>query len=314
VRVAVTGATGFIGRTLVARLAAAGTAVRAVVREPAGLSGDVARVGDLGPDTDWTSALRGIEAVIHLAARVHVLGYGARDPLDAFRRANVLGTERLARACAEAGVRRLVFVSSIKVNGDTTTGRPLTESTPPAPSDPYSVSKSEGERALREVARATGLEGVVVRPCLVYGPGVKGNLARLLGAIHRGLPLPFGSIRNHRSLVGVENLCDLLERCAVHPRAAGETFLASDGTDVSTPELVRALASGMGRPARLVSVPRPVLGFGAGLIGARAAWERVCGSLQVDSAKARAVLGWTPDPATEAGLRRTGAWYRETRR
>jgi len=308
----VTGATGFIGRCLVNRLAAAGTPVRALARDPVGLPGELVRVGDLGARTDWREALAGVDAVVHLAARVHVPTDPAANSPAAFHEVNVAGTERLARACVEAGVPRLVFVSSIKVNGDSSPGRPFTELDPPAPPDEYSKSKLEAERVLRAVARETGLEVVVVRPCLVYGPGVKGNLERLLAAIARGVPFPFGAMRNRRSLVGVESLCDLLAHCAVHPRAAGEIFLASDGRDLSTPELIRALAAGMGRPARLIPVPVALLSTAARWLGAGATWERIGGSLQVDSAKARALMAWTPGPV-EPGLRRTGAWYRETR-
>jgi UDP-glucose 4-epimerase len=204
-----------------------------------------------------------------------------------------------------------VFVSSIKVNGERSLGVPFTEGDPPEPTDPYGVSKLEAEQELRAIAGSTELEVVVVRPCLVYGPGVRGNLARLLRAIDRGLPLPFASVRNQRSMLGLANLCDLLARCATDPRAAGETFLAADGQDLSTPQLIRWLADGLGRPARLVAVPPSWLELAARLAGASAPYERLCGSLQVDSSKARRLLDWQPPVSPEDGLRETAAWYRE---
>jgi UDP-glucose 4-epimerase len=251
-----------------------------------------------------------VDTVVHLAARVHVLRDTSADPLADYRAVNVAGTTRLARECAAARVPRLVFVSSIKVNGERSGVWPFTEGDAPAPEDPYGVSKLEAEEELRSIAAATGLEAVVVRPCLVYGPGVRGNLDRLLKAIERGVPLPLASVRNQRSLMGLANLCDLLVRCATHPRAAGETFLASDGTDLSTPQLIRWLADGVGRPARLLPMPPSWLKLGAQLAGAQAAYERLCGTLQVDSSKARELLEWRPPVPVDDGLRETGAWHR----
>lgn len=269
-------------------------------------------VGDLGPTTAWAEALRGIEVVVHLAGRVHVLRETAADPLEAFRVPNVLGTERLARECASAGVRRLVYLSSIKVNGESTEDRPFTEDDPPAPEDAYAISKTEAERVLWKIVRDTSVEAVAIRPCLVYGPEVGGNVRLLLRVLARGIPLPLASVRNRRSLLGLENLCDLLGRCIGHPAAAGETFLASDGHDLSTPELIRALAVGMGRPARLFPVPLPFLELAARLSGHTGALQRLCGSLRVDSGKTRRLLGWSPPVPAELGLHRTGEWYRTT--
>lgn len=309
-RVLVSGASGFIGRALCDMLAARGLSVRAAVRTPSSMPGDVRVVGEIDPNTEWRNALEGVDAVVHLAARVHVMREATADPLAAFRTVNVAGTERLARECAVAHVRRLVFVSSIKVNGERTLGRPFSEADPPAPEDPYGVSKLEAEQALQRVAAATGLEAAIVRPCLVYGPGVGGNLGRLLAAIEHGVPLPLASVDNRRSLIGLTNLCDLLTRCVTHPSAAGEIWLASDGEDLSTPELIRALAAGAGRPARLVPFPPRWLELAAGLAGARGVYERVCGSLQADSSKARRSLDWRPPLSAEEGLRQTGAWHR----
>jgi nucleoside-diphosphate-sugar epimerase len=309
-RVLVTGASGFIGRALCDALAARGLSVRAAVRRASSITGDARVVGEIGPDTEWRRALHGVDAVVHLAARVHVMRDAAADPLGAFRTVNVAGTERLARECVVSQVRRLVFVSSIKVNGERTQGRPFSETDPPAPEDPYGVSKLEAEQALQRVAAATGLEAVIVRPCLVYGPGVRGNLGRLLAAIERGVPLPLASVDNRRSLIGLTNLCDLLARCVAHPSATGEIWLASDGEDLSTPELIRALAAGAGRPARLMPFPPRWLELAARLAGARDAYERVCGSLQADSSKARRSLDWHPPLSAQEGLRQTGAWHR----
>jgi UDP-4-keto-D-QuiNAc 4-reductase len=311
-RVLVTGANGFIGRALCETLAARGLAVRAAVRSPAALPGEVRTVGEIGPGTDWRRLLAHVDAVVHLAARVHVLRDTAANPLADYRAVNAAGTARLAQECVAARVPRLVFVSSIKVNGEHTPGGwPFSESDTPAPEDPYGVSKLEAEEALWSVASATGLEVAVVRPCLVYGPGVRGNLNRLLRAIEHGIPLPLASVRNRRSLMGLANLCDLLVRCATDPRAAGETFLASDGADLSTPRLIRWLADGVGRPARLLAVPPKWLELGARLAGAQAAYQRLCGSLQVDSSKARELLEWQPPVPVDDGLRETGAWYRQ---
>ncbi len=310
--VLVTGASGFVGRHLCRSLLEDGHEVRAAVRDPASAPPGVAvvAVGEIGAGTDWAAAVDGVETVVHLAARVHVTSDAAADPLAEFRRVNVAGTEVLARAAAAAGVRRLVLLSSIKVNGEATTTTPFREDDPPAPQDPYGVSKLEAERRLRAVAGETGLEATIVRPPLVYGPGVKANFLRLLRLVDRGLPLPLAAIDNRRSLVGVRNLCDLIGRCAVDPRAAGEVFLAGDGADVSTPDLIRRIAAALGRPARLFAVP-PALLVGLGrLTGRGAAVERLRGSLQVDIAKARRVLDWTPPVTLDDELAATAAAYR----
>jgi nucleoside-diphosphate-sugar epimerase len=309
-RVLVTGANGFIGRALCEALAARGLAVRAAVRTPVALPGEVRTVGEIGAGTEWRRVLAHVDAVVHLAARVHVLRDTAADPLADYRAVNVAGTARLAQECAAARVPRLVFVSSIKVNGERSGAIPFSEADPPAPEDVYGVSKLEAEEELRSIAAATGLEAVVVRPCLVYGPGVRGNLDRLLRIIERGIPLPLASVRNQRSLMGLVNLCDLLVRCATDPRAAGETFLASDGADLSTPQLIRWLADGVGRPARLFAMPPSWLEVAARVAGAEAAYERLSGTLQVNSSKARELLDWQPPLPVDDGLRETGAWHR----
>src|SRR6185436_9314596 len=259
-QVAVTGADGFVGsRTTAALAGRPGIAVRALVRRsgPGPASGvERVDVGDLSASTDWAAALDGVDAVIHLAARVHVMRDRASDALAECRRVNVDGSLALARAAAAAGVRRFVFVSSVKVNGER--GR-FTEADAPAPCDPYGISKHEAEAGLREIAAATRLEVAIVRPPLVYGPGVKANFLALMNAVRRGLPLPLGALDNRRSLVALDNLVGFLIAVLDHPAAANETFLVSDGEDLSTADLVVRLGRAMGRPARLIPVPAALL-------------------------------------------------------
>jgi UDP-glucose 4-epimerase len=270
----------------------------------------VVTVGDIGAETDWGPALAGIDVVIHLAGRVHVLREPPGDALARFRAVNVAGTRRLAESASCAGVRRIVYVSSIKVNGESTSVTPFKETDAPGPLDPYGVSKWEAEEALRAMAERSGLEVVIVRPPLVYGPGVGGNLRALLRAIDRGIPLPLGGVRNRRSLVGLDNLGDLLVRCTQSAAAAGETLLAADGEDVCTPDLVRYLAVGVGKPARLFSVPEALVTGAAALLGRQDAIARLWGSLQIDASKARSLLEWHPPVPLAEGLRRTGEGYR----
>lgn len=310
-RVLVTGAAGFVGGSVCLALEARGWRIRVALRRavPGALGYEQALVGDIGPDTDWAPALEDVEAVVHLAARVHVMREGSADPEAAFARINTQGTERLAAQAAAVGVRRLVYVSSIKVNGEATGGRPFTEADPPNPSDPYGRSKAAAEQAIARVAAGSQLEAVVVRPPLVYGPNAGGNLHRLLRAIDLGLPLPLGAIHNRRSMVGVWNLAELLALCAEHPAAAGETFLAADEPDLTTPDLVRLLASGLGKAPRLWAVPPGLLQWIGAVVGRRAEVERLCGSLQVSSDKARRLLGWAPAVSLDDGLRRTAQAY-----
>lgn len=305
-RVFVTGATGFIGSALISRLLVEpNRAVRATVREsafrafPTGV--DIAPVGDIGPATDWHEAVAGMDTVIHLAARVHMMRDTSADPLAEFRKVNTEGTLNLARQAAAAGVRRFIFLSSVKVNGETGLFR---ESDPENPQDAYAVSKFEAEQGLRAIAAGTGMEVTIIRPPLVYGPGVKANFQALVRAVQRGVPLPLGAIDNRRSLVAIDNLIDLIVTCIDHPSAANETFLVSDGEDLSTPELVRRLARAMGRPARLIPVPPGLLIAGARLAGRRAAAERLISSLQVDITKAARLLNWHPPVTVDEGLAR----------
>ncbi|MFN7085993.1 MAG: UDP-glucose 4-epimerase family protein [Burkholderiales bacterium] len=311
----VTGAAGFVGAALCHALADAGHAVRRALRDPVPAPPhrrmqDVA-MGEIGPETDWQAALSGVDCVIHLAARSHVLRETTADPLAAYRRINVLASERLAQAAAAAGVRRLVFMSSVKVNGELTRHKPFGEADPPAPQDAYGISKMEAETALRGVAAATGLELVIVRPPLVYGPGVKGNFLRLLDLVARRVPLPLAAVRNRRSMIFLGNLVDAIGVAALDGRAAGNTYLVSDGEDVSTPDLIRAVAGALGVPARLFPFPVPLLELGATMLGKNAEIERLTGSLQIDSSRMRRELGWRPRFSFAQGLEQTARWYLE---
>ena len=312
-RVLVTGANGFVGRALGRELLRRGRRVRAAVRRDAGLpDGCEARVvGDLGPDTDWSAALDGVDAVAHLAARVHVMRDRAADPLAAFRRTNVDGTLRLARSAAAAGVRRLVFLSSVKVLGEATPDGPFTDSSPANPQDPYGVSKREVETGLSELAARSGMEVAILRPPLVYGPGVKGNFLSLLRLIERGVPLPLAAIANRRSLLYLGNLVDAVDLCLSHDGAAGRTFLIRDGEDLSSAELVRRLAAALDRRAPLFPLPEGVLRLAAGCIGRRAAAQRLLGSLTVDDRRIRSELDWQPPFTVDQGLAETAIWWRE---
>lgn len=313
----VTGATGFVGSALVAKLARDGTETRACVRKidavvPAGVQ--VTRVAGLTADADWSDALVHVDALVHAAARVHVMDDSATDPLTEFRRVNVEGTLRLARQAATAGVRRFVFVSSIKVNGEATAlGMPFSADDTPAPLDPYGVSKMEAEQGLHELALQTGMELVIIRPPLVYGPGVKANFLAMMRWLARGVPLPLGAIRNRRSLVCLDNLVDLISVCIDHPWAAGQTFLVSDGEDLSTTQLLRRMGQALAKPASLLPVPPVLLKLGAAMLGKPAIAQRLCGSLQVDITKTRRLLGWTPPVSVDDGLRKVAEAYgRET--
>lgn len=299
----ITGATGFVGMALCDRLAASGYGVVPAVRSTSGLPNEVV-VGNLDASTDWRPALIGCEAVVHLAARVHVMDDTAQAPLALYRATNTDATLNLARQAAQAGVRRFAFVSTIKVNGE---GRDeaYRESDVPAPEDPYAISKWEAEQGLWRIAEETGLEVVILRPPLVYGPGVKANFLRLMQWVKKGWPLPLGAVRNRRSLLYLGNFVDAIRVCVVHPAAAGQTFLLDDGEVVSTPQLIRAVARAMGRPARLLAVPVGVLAFAGALLGKRAAVARLAGSLYVDSSTIRSRLGWTPPYTMEAGLEAT---------
>lgn len=303
----VTGATGFVGQALCNTLAARGWKVlRAVRRNPA--AGDFV-VGDMGLEADWHRAVEGMDCVVHLAARTHVLRDDALDPMDAYRRINVTATANLAQAAAEQGVRRFVFLSSIKVNGEFTSNTAFIERDRPQPADRYGRSKLEAEQALRQIAQESALEVVIVRSPLVYGPGVKANFLRLMHLSARRRPLPLGSIKNRRSLIYLDNLVDAIVTCMTHPAAAGKTYLVSDSESVSTPELIRRISSALGVAPRLFRFSPSLLSLAARLMVRHPEWERLSNSLLIDSTKIRAELGWQPPFTMAQGLAETAQWY-----
>ena len=305
--VLVTGASGFVGQRLTYRLEESGRPVRAAFRRlgfaPESIKVKSIFTGELTPEFCWRAALLEVDTIVHLAARVHVMHETATDALAEFRRVNVLGTLQLARQAADLGVRRFVFVSSVKVNGEVTQlGRPFRADDRPAPIDAYGVSKLEAEQALLDLAKTTGLEVVIIRPVLIYGPGVKANFLKMMQWLYRGMPLPFGLINNQRSLVGLDNMLSLITTCMDHPAAKNQVFLVSDGEDLSTPELLRRTAKALGKNARLLPVSTSVLAVAAGVFGKRDFAQRLCGSLQVDINKTRELLGWAPPQSVDEGL------------
>lgn len=312
----VTGATGFVGRRLCAHLADGGHTVVAAVRNTAAVERvrggcRPVVVGDLASPVDWSAALTDVECVVHLAARVHVLKETAADAAARYQALNVDATVRLAEAAARANVRRVVFVSSIKAAGEES-AVPLREEDVAAPVDPYGASKLAAERALFAMSAAGAIESVIVRPPLVYGPGVGGNFRRLLALaqLARRVPLPLGGLCNARSLVYVDNLADALHRCCIEPAARDELFHVSDGDDLSTSQLVSRLARHLGGPARLFAVPEPVMRLAARAVGRSAEADRLLGSLRVDVTKIRRLLGWTPPTDVDGALAASAHAYR----
>ncbi len=313
-KILVTGANGFVGNVLCRRLVEKGYAVRGAVRSgksalPTGV--EKIAMGDIEGNTDWSAALQDIDCAIHLAARVHVMKDESADPLAEFRKVNVEGTEKLALSAAKAGVRRLVYISSIKVNGESTGKKPFSEKDEPHPQDPYGISKWEAEQALRRISGQSGLEVVVVRPPLVYGPEVGGNFVRMLAWIEKGIPLPLGCVKNRRSMIYVENLADALINCAIHPDAANRTFLVGDSETVSTPELIRRLSARMGKSAAILPFPLPFLALLGKITGKKAEIQRLTGSLEVDSSRISKILGWKPPFSLDEGLEATALWFKK---
>jgi nucleoside-diphosphate-sugar epimerase len=321
-RVLVTGANGFVGRRVCSLLQKKDYVVRGAIRhydrsgdrfleKGANLGCDIVPIGDINGETDWSKALLDIDIVVHLAARVHVMQEMSKNPLESFRSVNVNGTERLARMAIENRVKRFVYISSISIHGNSTGIRAYVEEDKAQPHSPYAISKWEGELILRKIEEESDLEVVIIRPPLVYGEGVGGNFLRLMRLAHMGFPLPLKSIKNKRSFIGVENLADLIECCVSNPNAAGETFVASDGEDLSTSDLIDRVAKLMGRSARLIPVPVSVLRALGKMAGKEDVLNRLCNSLQVDAAKARNMLNWKPRIPLNIGLAHTVKWYME---
>lgn len=259
-------------------------------------------MGNIDGQTQWQAALAKVDIVIHLAARVHVMQETDADPLTAFRVVNTLGTLNLARQAVAAGVNRFIYLSSIKVNGEQTHETPFYADNPPNPGDPYAHSKLEAEQQLLALGKETGLEVVIIRPPLVYGPGVKGNFSRLIKLVAKSIPLPLARISNSRSLVNIQNLCSLIEQCIVHPKAVGEVFLVSDGRDLSTSELFEQIAVALGKKSRLFYLPQSLIRFFSHLLNRDAEYDRLFGSLQVDIKKNQLLLGWQPRVSVEQGI------------
>jgi nucleoside-diphosphate-sugar epimerase len=309
----VTGAKGFVGKALCERLQKQEISVRGVLKKPhtsITTSGDYV-VADLSNETEWTLALRNVRQVIHLAARVHIMKDSSSDSLAEFRRINVDGTLNLARQAAAAGVKRFIFLSSIKVNGEfTEIGKPFTADDEPAPEDPYGISQYEAEQALLQIASNSGMEVVIIRPPLVYGPGVKANFESMMRWLARGIPLPLGAVtRNRRSLVALDNLIDLIVTCLNHPNAANQIFLVSDGEDISTTVLLNKMWKALGRPARLFYVPLVLLKIGAFLMRKKAIYQRLTGCLQIDITKTQKLLDWKPLITLDEGLRKVASGF-----
>lgn len=310
-----TGATGFVGGAILKNLCRQGYPVVTVSRahfKTQGLATEAFHIDTLDGHTQWQDSLSGVEVVIHSAARVHVMHDNADDPLAAFRNVNVEGTLNLARQAAAAGVRRLIYISSIKVNGEgTRKGQVYRADDAPAPVDPYGISKREAEEGLMALARSTSLEVVIIRPVLVYGPGVKANFLTMMKWLEKGIPLPLGAIDNRRSMVALDNLVDLVRVCVSHPAAANQTFLVSDGEDLSTTSLLKKISIALGKQPRLLPVPLWMLELFARLLGKRALSQRLGGSLQVDIEKTRILLGWEPPVGVDEALAKTARHFKE---
>ncbi|MEQ1528084.1 MAG: SDR family oxidoreductase [Methylococcales bacterium] len=316
-KVLLTGANGFIGKALCAQLARKGFYINNAVRSKPHNNPFqhvvTTIVGEINADTPWQTALEQIDIVIHLAARVHITRENAANSLAEFRKVNVQGTINLAKQAAKAGVKRFIFISSIKFNGEATRpGLPFTADDPPAPVDAYGISKREAEDALRLLAGETGMEVVIIRPPIVYGPGVKANFRAMLYWLNNSIPLPLGAIHNQRSLLALDNLVDLIETCVSHPSAANQTFLVADGEDLTTTELIKRMAIALGKKTYLLPVPVWLIKLIAVMLGKKNIAQKLCDSLQVDTRKTRELLGWEPPVSVDEALRRTAQDYKES--
>lgn len=308
-KVLVTGASGFVGKSLCEALAKGSISYRRALRSKLDSVPDDAVIGDIGPDTSWRPALQDVDSVIHLAARAHIMRDSAADALAEYRRINVAGTTKLAQEAIRAGVRQFVFLSSIKVNGERTGSMPFREVDEPSPEDSYGLSKLEAERELIRICAGSGMAITIIRPPLVYGPEVKGNFLTLMRAVYRGIPLPFASIDNRRSLIYVGNLISAILACLGNSCSANRTYLVSDGYDLSTPELIRKLAAALQSPTRLYSLSPSLLRLAGKMIGRTGQVARLTESLQVDQSLTKQALGWTPPISVEQGLADTARWY-----
>ena len=309
----VTGSTGFIGRALINQLVIHSFKPLASVRKQTSLfPSHIEQVvaGDILPNTVWKEALSNIDVVIHLAARVHFMNDTNTNPLAEFQKVNTGGTLNLAQQAAESGVKRFIFLSSIKVNGESTSlNNPFSSKDTYVPSDPYGLSKYEAEQGLKKIAKETGMEVVIIRPPLVYGPNVKANFLSMMEWLYKGVPLPLGSIHNKRSLVALDNLIDLIITCINHPAAVNETFLVSDGEDLSTTDLLQSMTKALGKPSRLIPIPSSILTLSAILLGKREVAQRLCGSLQVDISHTENTLSWIPPVSVDEALQKTADAY-----
>ncbi|MFM2641243.1 SDR family oxidoreductase [Vibrio chagasii] len=306
----VTGSTGFVGARVVELAEARDWEVVSVVRQSSRTQPNYFLVSSIGAETDWFDAFEGVDCVVHCAARVHQMNESEQDALASYRDINTLGTLNLAKQAAEAGVKRFVFVSSIKVNGEfTEPDSPFLPNLDNIPKDPYGLSKYQAEVELTKLSKETGLEVVIVRPPLVYGPGVKANFMSMMRMVEKGIPLPFGAINNKRSLVYIDNLSSLILTCCEHPSAPGHTFLASDNQDVSTRQLIRAIALSMCKSPRLLPIPMPWIKLGASVLRKQHVAQRVCGNLQLETRHTKEILGWTPPVTFKDGISKTVEAY-----
>lgn len=312
--IALTGATGLIGAAVARRLVGERIRLRIAVRsgQNGAEAAEVHWFEELSASTSWRSFVASMEVVIHCAARVHIMNELSADPLTEFRKVNVEGTLTLARQAAEAGIKRFIFISSIKVNGEgTEPGKPYTAEDVPAPVDPYGISKLEAERGLLALAVETGMEVIIIRPVLVYGPGVKANFHSMMNWLNKRVPLPLGAIHNKRSMVALDNLVDLIVTCIDHPAAANQVFLVSDGDDLSTTQLLQRTGKALGKPALLLPLPSFLLSTAARMLGKPGVAQRLCGSLQVDIEKTKTLLSWAPPVSVDDALSKTARHFLE---